>query len=51
MQWLLIPVFLSFQFQYRGDSQKGPVMSPQQAQAQAILQQTQVHALLFVTMC
>lgn len=32
----------TLQFQYRGDSQKGPVVSPQEAQAQAILQQAQV---------
>lgn len=31
------------QFQYGGDSRKGPVVSPQEAQAQAILQQAQVH--------
>lgn len=32
-----------FQFQFTGSSQKGPSLSPQQAQAQAILQQTKVH--------
>lgn len=31
------------QFQYGGDSQKGPVVSPQAAQAQAILEQAKVH--------
>lgn len=30
------------QFHFGGDSQKGPVVSPQEAQAQAILQQTKV---------
>lgn len=30
------------QFQYGGDSQKGPVVSPLEAQAQAIMQQTKV---------
>uniref|UniRef100_A0A8D0D0D5 Collagen, type V, alpha 3a n=1 Tax=Sander lucioperca TaxID=283035 RepID=A0A8D0D0D5_SANLU len=34
---------LMLPFQYGGDSQKGPVVSPQEAQAQAILQQTKVH--------
>uniref|UniRef100_A0A3Q3S7N0 Collagen, type V, alpha 3a n=1 Tax=Mastacembelus armatus TaxID=205130 RepID=A0A3Q3S7N0_9TELE len=33
---------LMLPFQYGGDSQKGPAVSPQEAQAQAILQQTQV---------
>uniref|UniRef100_A0AAQ4RBK2 Collagen, type V, alpha 3a n=1 Tax=Gasterosteus aculeatus aculeatus TaxID=481459 RepID=A0AAQ4RBK2_GASAC len=37
------PFFLLLQFQYGGDSQKGPVVSPMEAQAQAILQQTKVH--------
>ncbi len=35
-------LFLCSQFQYGGDSQKGPVISAQEAQAQAILQQTKV---------
>lgn len=34
--------FYSFQFHFRGNSQKGPMVSPQEAQARAILQQTQV---------
>ncbi|CAG5897928.1 unnamed protein product [Menidia menidia] len=33
---------LMLPFQYGGDSQKGPVVSPQEAQAQAILQQTKL---------
>lgn len=41
--WGLSPPFHYLQFQYGGDSQKGPVVSPMEAQAQAILQQTQVH--------
>lgn len=44
----LTPLCQTHQFQYRGDSQKGPVVTPQHAQAQAILQQTQVHAPLFI---
>lgn len=43
LQWGLIPFFCCSQFQYGGDSQKGPVVSPQEAQAHAILQQTKVH--------
>lgn len=42
--WGLIPPFHCLQFQYRGDSQKGPAVSPMEAQAQAILQQTKVHS-------
>ena len=42
LQWELTPPFHCLQFQYGGDSQKGPVVSPQEAQAQAILQQAQV---------
>lgn len=34
--------FYSLQFHFRGNSQKGPMVSPQEAQARAILQQTQV---------
>lgn len=34
--------FYSFQFHSGGNSQKGPMVSPQEAQARAILQQTQV---------
>uniref|UniRef100_A0A4W5QLG2 Uncharacterized protein n=1 Tax=Hucho hucho TaxID=62062 RepID=A0A4W5QLG2_9TELE len=33
---------LMLPFQHGGDSQKGPVVSAQEAQAQAILQQTKV---------
>lgn len=47
----LTPRCQTHQFQYRGDSQKGPVVTPQQAQAQAILQQTQVQAQLFIGVC
>lgn len=39
----IIPFFYSFQFHFAGNSQKGPLASPQEAQARAILQQTQVH--------
>uniref|UniRef100_A0A8C4NQR1 Collagen, type V, alpha 3a n=1 Tax=Dicentrarchus labrax TaxID=13489 RepID=A0A8C4NQR1_DICLA len=45
---------LMLPFQYGGDSQKGPVVSPQEAQAQAILQQTKVHftqTLTLVSSC
>uniref|UniRef100_A0A665U4L7 Collagen, type V, alpha 3a n=1 Tax=Echeneis naucrates TaxID=173247 RepID=A0A665U4L7_ECHNA len=34
---------LMLPFRYGGDSQKGPVVSPQELQAQAILEQTKVH--------
>lgn len=46
----LTPLCQTHQFQYRSDSQKGPVVTPQQAQAQAILQQTQVQAQIFISM-
>lgn len=42
MKYLVSNLFFSPQFQYGGDSQKGPVISSQEAQAQAILQQTKV---------
>lgn len=38
----IILFFYSFQFHSGGNSQKGPRVSPQEAQARAILQQTQV---------
>lgn len=42
LQCELTHLFHCLKFQYGGDSQKGPVVSPQEAQAQAILQQSQV---------
>lgn len=40
----IIPfIFFPYQFHFSGNSQKGPLSSPQEAQARAILQQTQVH--------
>lgn len=50
MKYLVCNFLFSPQFHYGGDSQKGPVISAQEAQAQAILQQTKVrHPAVFGT--
>ncbi len=51
ISYLVNDLFFCTQFQYGGDSQKGPVISAQEAQAQAILQQTKVRHINQTLIC